>query len=197
MSGTTAFLRRSCWAKSNRKNPVSTPSKLKFVNLRAWNVDKTKFCQPKNLLWEIIFFTSFLSESIWYVWFSEGKYFGSSCFVTDQLIKLLLYTEAGTRRNCSKSKHAVNDGGVITLMSCKPFSEARMSLLCFQVVRFGDKSRTSFWYFAMRCLFMLCRFLLSRFFFNSKKKSDKLLRARLKEKISAFVGKWLEHLESR
>ena len=32
--------------------------------------------------------------------------------------------------------------GVITLMSCKPFSNARMSLLCFQVVRFRDNGRT-------------------------------------------------------
>ena len=31
-------------------------------------------------------------------------------------------------------------GAVLTLISCKPLSDDRVSLLCFQVVRFGDNS---------------------------------------------------------
>ena len=36
--------------------------------------------------------------------------FGSSCFVTDCVFTLLLYTEAGTRTNCSISIQMINDG---------------------------------------------------------------------------------------
>ena len=60
-------------------------------------------------------------------------------------------------------------GGVITLLRCKPFSEARMSLLGFQIVRFRDNSRTSLWNFATWCLFRLCRFCLSRFIMHSQR----------------------------
>ena len=88
-------------------------------------------------------------------------------------------------------------GGVIILKSCKPLSDDRISLLCFQVVHFRDKSRNSLWKFATWYLFMLCRFPLSRFIMHSQKKPDKLFWARLKEKFFAFGGKRLEHMESR
>ena len=87
-------------------------------------------------------------------------------------------------------------GGVITLMSCNLLSDARISLLCFQVVHFRDNSQTSLGNFATWCLFMLFRFLLSRFIMQSQRNRINFW-ARLKEKICAFVGKWLEHLESR
>ena len=87
-------------------------------------------------------------------------------------------------------------GGVITLMSCKPLWYARMCLLCFQVVHFRDNSRTSLRNFATWCPFMLCRFLFSRFIMQSQRNRKKFW-ARLKEKIFAYVGKWLELLESR
>ena len=60
-------------------------------------------------------------------------------------------------------------GGVITLMSCKPLSDARMSLLCFQVVLFRDNSRTLLWNCATWCLFMLRRFPLSWFIMLSQR----------------------------
>ena len=101
--------------------------------------------------------------------FCEGWYFGRSCFVTDWVIKLLLYTEAGTRTNCSISKQMVIDGGVISLMSSKPLSDARMSLLSLKVVRSRDNSQTSLWNFTTWCLFMLCRFPLSRFIMHSQR----------------------------
>ena len=59
--------------------------------------------------------------------------------------------------------------GVITLMSCNPLSDARMSLLCFQVVLFRDNSQTSLWNFTTWCLFMVCRFPLSRFIMHSQR----------------------------
>ena len=59
-------------------------------------------------------------------------------------------------------------GGVISLMSCNPLSDATISLPCFQVVRFRDNSQTSLWNFFTWCLFMLCMFLLSRFIMLSQ-----------------------------
>ena len=54
-------------------------------------------------------------------------------------------------------------GGVKTAISCNPFSDDRTFLLCFQVVLFSDSSHTSSWNFITRCLFMVCKFPLSRF----------------------------------
>ena len=53
---------------------------------------------------------SLFRESIWYVGGCSALYFGSSCFVKDCVVILLLYTEAGTRTNCSISRRMLNDG---------------------------------------------------------------------------------------
>ena len=74
-------------------------------------------------------------------------------------------------------------GGVITLMSCNPLSNARMSLLCFQVVRFRDNSRTSLWKFTTWCLFILRRFPLSRFIMHSQR-----------NRINSFGQDWRKRL---
>ena len=74
-------------------------------------------------------------------------------------------------------------GGVIRLMSCNPLSDARMSLLCFQVVRFGDNNRTSLWNFTTWCLFMLSRFPLSRFIMHSPR-----------NRINSFGQDWRQRL---
>ena len=74
LSGSSAPLWRSCWAKFGCKTPVSTTSKIEvcdFVNLRAWYVYKTNFRVRKCLLWKII---SCLSPS----WVSQ---FGTCVFV--------------------------------------------------------------------------------------------------------------------
>ena len=83
-------------------------------------------------------------------------------------------------------------GGVITLMSCNPLLDAKMSLLCFLVVRFRDNSRTLLWKFATWWLLMLCRFLLSRCIMHSQR-----------NRINSFGQDWRERflhlweLESR
>ena len=53
---------------------------------------------------------SLFRESIWYVGGYSVLYFGSSCFITDCAVTLLLYTEAGTRTICSISRQLINDG---------------------------------------------------------------------------------------
>ena len=111
MSGTSAFLRRSCCAKSDRKTLVSTPSKIKVWEPEIWIRGQDKNLSTEESALENNFvFTSFLSESTCYVGFREGWYFGSSCFVTDWVIKLLLYTEAVGRTHCSTSRQMVNYG---------------------------------------------------------------------------------------
>ena len=121
-----------------------------------------------------------------YVGFCEGWYFESYCFVTDWVIKLLLYTEAGTRTNWSISRQMLMAGEVLTLMSCNLLSDTRMSRLCFQVVRFRDKSRTSFWSVTTRCLFMACKFPLGRFTMHSHRKRI--------NSLGQDWRKWLLHL---
>ena len=72
-------------------------------------------------------------------------------------------------------------GGVRTLMSCKSFSDAKLSLLCFQVVRLRDSSHVMSFY-ALQVSF-------GRIFYAVAKKPDKLFCARQNEKTFAFVGK--------
>ena len=74
-------------------------------------------------------------------------------------------------------------GGVINLMNCNPLWDARISLLCFQVVRFRKNSRTSLWNFATWCLFKLCRFRLSRFIMHSQR-----------NRIKSFGQDWSKRL---
>ena len=74
-------------------------------------------------------------------------------------------------------------GGVTTLKSCKHFSDARIPLLCLQIERFRDSSRTSLWNFATWCFFMLCRFPLSRFIMHSQR-----------NRINSFGQDWRKRL---
>ena len=74
-------------------------------------------------------------------------------------------------------------GGVITLMSCNPLSDARVSLPCFLVVRFRDNSRTLLWNFTTWCLFMLCRIPFSRFIMHSQR-----------NRINSFGQDWRKRL---
>ena len=163
MSGTSAIWRRSFRTKSNKKIPFFTPSKIK-----VWEIESLKRGQDTmpievSALEKRFLFISFLNESIWYLRFCKGWYLGSSCFLTDWVIKHLLYTEAGMRTKCSMSKKWFLMGWVIILLSCKSFLKARRSLLHFQFVPFRDNSRTPLWTFATWCFLMLCRFPLRRF----------------------------------
>ena len=160
ISGTSAVLGCSCWAKSDKKIPVSTPSKIEVWEFESLIRGQDKILYTKESALANYFLpSSFLSESIWCVGFCEGWYFGSSRFVTDWVIKLLLYTEAGMKTNFSISEELVDHGGVINFVGCKLFLDARMSLLWFEVVRFRDRSQKTLWNFAIWWLFILCRFL--------------------------------------
>ena len=171
MSGTSAFLRRSCWPKSANEIPASTPCSIKICQF-----DSKKRGQDKKIWWvkesalanNCLFF-NFMSEPVWYSALCIDWYFGSSCFLTNWVFKLLLYTEAGTETNCSLSRQMVNHGGVITFMSCNPFSDARKSLLCSQEILLAQSNGTSFWNFVTWCPFMLCGFSLRRFTLQSQR----------------------------
>ena len=74
----------------------------------------------------------------------------------------------------------------MTAISCNHFSDDRTFLLCFQVVFFSDSSQTSSWNFTTWCLFMSCKFPLSRFTIHSHR-----------NRINSFGQdwrKWLLHL---
>ena len=110
MSGTSAFFRRKCRVKSENNTPVSTPSKIivcEFESLmreKGKNLSISVSALPNSFL-----LMSLYRESIWYVGGCSALYFGSSCFETDCVVTLLLYTEAGTRTNCSISRQMIND----------------------------------------------------------------------------------------
>ena len=184
MSGTSAFLRRSCWAKSVRKSPVSTPSRIKVCEIDSLIRGQDKILSTKESALENNFlFVSFLSESILYLGFCEGWYFGSSCFVTDWVIKLFCTQKQERGQTGPYQDKWLMTGGVITLMSCNPLSDARMSLLCFQVVRFRDNSQISLWNFATCYIFMLCRFSFSGFNMHSQR-----------NRINSFGQDWRKRL---
>ena len=61
------------------------------------------------------------------------------------------------------------NGWVKTLISCNYLSDPRVSLLCFQVVRFRDISRTLLWNFATWRPFMLCMFHFNRCVMHSQR----------------------------
>ena len=87
--------------------------------------------------------------------------------------------------------------GFLTFMSCNPFSDARTSLLCFQTVPFREKSQTLLWNFATWCLVLLCRFPSSYFFLHSQRNPVNSFGKAWRKRIFEYLGKWLEHLESR
>ena len=61
--------------------------------------------------------------------------FGSFCFVNDWVLKLLLfYTEAGRRKTVWYQDKRLMTGKVVSMVVCNVFfSDAKTSLLCFQV----------------------------------------------------------------
>ena len=71
---------------------------------------------PKSFL-----LMSLLRESFWYLGGCSALFFGTSCFVTDCLVTLLLCTEAGTRTICSIFRKMINEGGEMTAVSCSSF----------------------------------------------------------------------------
>ena len=72
MSGTSAFLRRSCWAKSSRKIPVSTTFKIEVCEFESLIRGQDKFLSTKVSASENTFLIISLSEAVWYVGFCEA-----------------------------------------------------------------------------------------------------------------------------
>ena len=111
MSGTSTFFRRKFRKKSEINTPLLTPSTIFVYELESLMREQDKvlsisvFALPNSFL-----LLSLFRESIWYVGGCSALHFESSCFVTDCAVTLLLYTEAGTRTNCSISRQMINDG---------------------------------------------------------------------------------------
>ena len=125
---------------------------------------------------------SFSIESIQCVEFLSPWCFGSSCFVTDWVIKLSLFS---IETLSSLQMKRILTEWLLTFMSCKRLSDARTLVICFQVVFSKANNRTLLLNFAAWFV-LLCRFSLSRF------------TMRLQSNTSfAFPGKILEHLEGR
>ena len=109
MSGTSAFCRRKCRVKSEIKTPVSTLSKVIVCEFESLMREQDKILSIRVSALANSFLLRF-RESIWYVGDHSAVYFESYCFVTDCVVTLLLYIEAGTRTNCSISRQTVDDG---------------------------------------------------------------------------------------
>ena len=114
MSGTSAFFRRKCRVMSEIKTPVSIPSEMIYCEIESLMRDQDKMLSIRvSALPSIFLLKSLFRESIWYVGGCSALYFESSCFGTEFVVTLLLYTEAGTRTNCSISRQMINDGRCI------------------------------------------------------------------------------------
>ena len=156
---------------------------LKFMILRVWNVNKTKFCLLESLLWPIIF-VNFFAKQINLV---RGIFW---CFLlwklflwTDWVSQLLLYIEAGTRTNWFMSRQLIYKGWLTNFMVTEFSLDGSMSLYCFHVVQFRVSCLTSLRNLATWCLFMLCRFLLGRF-----------IRCSQRNRLNSFGQRWSKWL---
>ena len=142
MSGPSAFIRCNCGIKSENSNRVSTPSIFIVCEIETLMREQDKTLSIRvSALPNSFLLMSLFRESIWYVGDCSAFDFGSSCLVTDCVVTLLVYTEAGTRTNCFISR--LMTGSVMTANSCNPFSDNRTFLLCFQVVLFSNSNQTS------------------------------------------------------
>ena len=97
MSGTFAFFRCKWWVKSEINTPVSTPSKIIVCEFESSRREQDKVSSIRvSALPNSFLLMSLFRESIWYVGGCSAFYFESSCFVTDCVVTILLYTEAGS-----------------------------------------------------------------------------------------------------
>ena len=145
MSGTSAFLRRICWAMSDCKTSISTPFNFQVCEFESLIRGQEKFLLTEELVNSFLFI-SFLSESIYRVGFCSTSYIGSSRFATAGVFKylFLLYTEAaeaGTRTIAPYQDEWLMTGGVYTFKSFNPFSDASTSLLRCQVFLFKKSNQ--------------------------------------------------------
>ena len=111
MSGASTYFRRRCRVKSEVNTPVSTPSNFFVCEIESLMREQEKILYfGVSALQNSFLLMSLFRESIGFVGGCSGLYFGISCFVTDCVVTLLLYTKAATRTNCSKSRQMNNDG---------------------------------------------------------------------------------------
>ena len=184
MSGTSAFLRRSCWAKYGKglqfpHNPI-----WKSAILRNWYEDQKNFVDWRVCFGKQFLIISLLSESIWYMGFRSTWYFGSSFFVTAWVFKFCCCTQKHEREQTAIHQEKwIMTGGVTTFTHCRFLSDARPSLLCFQVILFRRSNRSLFWKVVTWYLFLLCRFLLRRFTMHSQR-----------NRINSFGHDWKRRL---
>ena len=80
MSEISGFLRCSCWAKFDCKIKFSTPSEReKICEIESLIRKQSKVLSTEeSVLATYFMFISIVSETIWYVGFCKGYYFGSS-----------------------------------------------------------------------------------------------------------------------
>ena len=153
----SAFARRSCSAKSKRKIHVSTPSKKKVCDFLIRGRHKSLSTKVSALAKNFLFI------------FLLSVSFGTLDFEKVHTLEVPTLQLTGYSNFCCTQKQeprnaaACHDkwfltGRVTPVMSRKPFSDAKMSLLCFQIVRFRDRSLILPWKFATWCLFTLCMF---------------------------------------
>ena len=195
MPGTSAFLRCVCSTKSGKKTPVSTQSKMEASLFESLIPRQDQILSTKESASVDSFLCFSLSESVWYVRVCAAWYFGSSCFVTAWLSKLLLYREAGTRTHCFRSKEKVNE------VKSDDFHELYLFFSMPERLFFVPK-----WFYLERAIVSSFNFLSRYVFFNALRiyfqkifyalaeEPDKLFWARLKERTFAFVGRRLEQL---
>ena len=139
---------------------------------------------------------SFLRESIWYVGFYEDWYFGNSCFVNDWYSNSCCIQKQEREQTAPCRDNWLTTRRLMTLLGWNHF---RLSKPLF----FASK-----WFLsegACECYLKSCHVLsffalqvcFEKIYYTFAKEPDKLLWARLREKASPIVGKWLEHLENR
>ena len=76
-------------------------------------------------------------------------------------------------------------------------SDARSSLLCYQVIRFWDSKYSSFRIFVTSCLFILCRFPLRRFTKLSQRNLINSFGQDWRKRLLNLWKNWLEQIERR
>ena len=167
MSGTSVFLRRSCWEKSDSKTPVSTPSNIKVCEIESLIRGQDKILSAKECALANKFLLCLFpfKETEFGTWdfFQHDTLEAPTLQLPEYLNSCCCYIQKqGREQTAPYQDNWLMTGRVITFMSCNPFSHARRSLLSFQVVFFRESNRNSFWKFDTWCLFNLCRFLLRR-----------------------------------
>ena len=201
MSGTSAFLRQNCWAKSDSKTLVSTPSNEKFCVVESLIRGQDKiFATKESALgnWQAAFFPFKRIKLVRGILFSLilWKLLLCNCLSIQTVIVV-----AHRSRDENKLLHIETNGEwgetfsllwVVTL-----FRMPEPLFFWFWVINSRESTWTSFQNFLWWYLFIALQTSFEKIYYTFAEEPVKLFWARLKENVFAFVGKWLEHLEKR